>query len=287
MKKIAFIGLGVMGYPMAGHLANKGHELIVVNRSPAKVESWCQHYEGKSTDDITKDLSDIDILITCLTDDASLETVFYQQSLLDQLPKGALVVDHTSCTATIAERLYQDCQSRGLHFLDAPVTGGELGAVNGTLSIMVGGDEEAFYTAKPLLECYASNMNYVGSAGAGQRCKMVNQLCVAGVLQGLSEGLALAKKVGLSAETILASIGQGAASSWQMQQRTKTMMDDRFDFGFAIDLMRKDLGICLDEAAQHGLDLPLAKQVDARYEELQKQGYQRSDTSILIKQFES
>ncbi|MEE9351551.1 MAG: NAD(P)-dependent oxidoreductase [Thiotrichaceae bacterium] len=290
MERIAFIGLGTMGYPMAGHLVNKGYEVTVFNRTGAVAEKWATEYEGKAVASLAEAVNHADVVITCLGNDEAVYGVYAGassgQSVFDAMKQGAILIDHTTTSATLVEKLSVLAQERGAYFLDAPVSGGQVGAEQGVLTIMVGGDEQAFQQCEAVLSSYAKAIKHVGKSGDGQRCKMVNQLCVAGVLQGLSEGLELAKQSGFSAETILDALQHGAGSSWQMVSRTETMMKGEFDFGFAVDWMRKDLGICLDEAKKHGLDLPLARMVDSEYKKLQERGHQRSDTSVLICQFD-
>ena len=286
MKKVTFIGLGTMGYPMAGHLLDKTLEVTVYNRTASVAEKWLAEYEhrGNITTNFADAVHQADIVVTCLGNDNDVKEIYH--GIFDSIQPGTLLIDHTTTSATLAELLSDKSQEHGSSFLDAPVSGGQAGAEQGVLTVMVGGDEKAYQQAKIVIASYAKAIKHVGKSGDGQRCKMVNQLCVAGVLQGLSEGLELAKRSGLSAETILEALQHGAGSSWQMINRTQTMMDGAFDFGFAVDWMRKDLGICLDEAQKHGLDLPLAKMVDGEYEKLQEKGCQRQDTSVLIRQFD-
>ncbi len=286
MKRVTFIGLGTMGYPMAGHLSDKGYEVTVFNRTSAVAEKWVAEYKGKALTNVSEAVSNADVVITCLGNDDAVYGVYVEQGVFDAMRQGAILIDHTTTSATLVEKLSAMAQERGAFFLDAPVSGGQVGAEQGVLTIMVGGDEPAFQRCESVLSSYAKAIKHVGKSGDGQRCKMVNQLCVAGVLQGLSEGLELAKQSGFSAETILTALQHGAGSSWQMVNRTETMMKGEFDFGFAVDWMRKDLGICLDEAKKHGLELPLAKMVDGEYKKLQQRGHQRSDTSVLICQFD-
>ncbi len=291
MKKVTFVGLGTMGYPMAGHLLNKGFEVTAYNRTFSVAEKWASGYKdrkGHIETNLAEVVSDADVVITCLGDDNDVKGVYGDifDVLQNVMQKGTILIDHTTTSATVAEYLSSKAEKYDAYFLDAPVSGGQAGAEKGILTVMVGGDEHAYHQAKTVIESYAKTVSHVGKSGDGQRCKMVNQLCVAGVLQGLSEGLALAKKSGFSAELVLDALQHGAGSSWQMVNRAETMMKGEFDFGFAVDWMRKDLGICLDEAEKHGLDLPLAKSVDATYARLQAKGCHRDDTSVLIRQFD-
>lgn len=286
MKNIVFMGLGTMGYPMAGHLIEQGYNVTVYNRTKALAEKWQQQHGGQVAETPAEAAKNADMVIACLGNDDAVNDIFITQGVMDAMAEGTILVDHTTTSATIAEKMSAEAEKHAGYFLDAPVSGGQAGAEQGILTIMVGGNEEAFKRAELVLESYAKAIKHVGSSGDGQRCKMVNQLCVAGVLQGLSEGLELAKRAGFDSQTVLDALQHGAGSSWQMVNRTQTMMNGEFDFGFAVDWMRKDLGICLDEAEKLGLELPLAKMVDERYEALQEKGCQRSDTSVLIRQFE-
>ncbi len=302
MKRITFIGLGTMGYPMAGHLVDKGYQVTVFNRTVSVAEKWAKEYKykgkgkgkGKVAANLAEAVSGADVVISCLGNDDAVYSIYAEQGVFDALratkqaskKEHVVLIDHTTTSATVVEKLSPMARLVGAEFLDAPVSGGQIGAEQGALTIMVGGNEQAFLSCEGILSSYAKAVKHVGESGNGQRCKMVNQLCVAGVLQGLSEGLELAKKSGFSAETVLDALQYGAGSSWQMLNRTKTMMDGEFDFGFAVDWMRKDLGICLDEAKKHGLELPLARMVDGEYEKLQEKGCQRKDTSVLIRQFD-
>ena len=286
MKKISFIGLGTMGFPMAGHLADKGFNVTVFNRTVEVSKKWVRQYSGKVAKSLVEAVRNADVVITCLGDDDSVFHVYTESGVFDAMKKGVILIDHTTTSATMAEKLSAMISEKNGFFLDAPVSGGQVGAEQGLLTIMVGGDALAFEWITDILSCYANNVQRVGRSGDGQRCKMVNQLCVAGVLQGLSEGLELAKRSGFSAETILGALQQGAGSSWQMINRTQTMIDGEFDFGFAVDWMRKDLGICLEEARKYNLVLPLAEMVDGKYQALQERGYQKKDTSVLIRQFD-
>jgi len=289
MKRVVFIGLGRMGYSMAGHLVGKGLDITVYNRTASVSEQWVNQYQGQRVANLLDAVCNADVVITCLGNDDAVKTVYGLtdvQGVFDVMQAGTILIDHTTTSATVAELLSESAKKQGSSFLDAPVSGGQVGAEQGVLTVMVGGDAKAYQQAESVISHYAKAIKHVGQSGDGQRCKMVNQLCVAGVLQGLSEGLALAKKAGFSADTILDALQQGAGSSWQMINRTQTMMKGEFDFGFAVDWMRKDLGICLDEAKKYGLDLPLAKSVDAEYAKLQHRGCHQDDTSVLIRQFD-
>lgn len=287
--QVAFLGLGTMGYPMAGHLAqNPAVHTTVYNRTASVSRRWKNayaEYPVTVASSIAQAVKNADVVMSCLGNDQDVEEV-YTGSVFKVARPGAVFVDHTTTSARLAETLADKAKACGSKFLDAPVSGGQAGAEQGALAVMVGGDKEALHQIKPILASYAKAITYVGKSGGGQRCKMVNQLCVAGVLQGLSEGLSLAKRVGISADVVLQALQEGAGSSWQMIHRTTSMMEDQFDFGFAVGWMRKDLGLCLDEAQEYGLDLPLARMVDGIYQQLQELGFQRSDTSVLIKQFD-
>ncbi len=285
---IAFLGLGTMGFPMAGHLAATGHEMVVYNRTQSVADKWNEQYKGWKAATPAEAVQFCEIAITCVGNDKDVREVYQgEQGIFSSIPEGITLIDHTTTSAALAQELASQAAEKSNTFLDAPVSGGQAGAEQGLLTIMVGGDESALKKAKPLLANYATAIKYIGESGAGQHCKMVNQLCVAGVLQGLAEGLAFAQKVGISSDVVLDALQQGAGSSWQMANRTHTMMAGEFDFGFAMDWMRKDLDICLNEAAKMGLTLPLAELVDANYQELQVRGYSRCDTSALIKQFDN
>ncbi|GHA49196.1 3-hydroxyisobutyrate dehydrogenase [Photobacterium aphoticum] len=286
-SRIAFIGLGTMGYPMAGHLANAGHTVTVYNRTTAKAEQWTQTYTGQLALTPADAAQDADFIFTCVGNDDDLRQVYSgENGILSNVKAGAILIDNTTASAEIARELSALAAEQGVHFLDAPVSGGEAGAVNGCLTVMVGGDEATFERAKPVMDCFAKATTLMGDTGFGQITKMANQLCIAGVLQGLSEAITLAQSAGLDIEKMTEVLKHGAAGSWQLENRAATMANNSFDFGFAIDWMRKDLGICFDAAEKRNVDLPLAKQVDAKYAELQQRGYSRADTSVLIKQFD-
>ncbi|MFT4675285.1 MAG: 3-hydroxyisobutyrate dehydrogenase [Reinekea sp.] len=281
--KIAFIGLGVMGFPMAGHLHNAGFPVTVYNRTPAKAELWLQTYPGARQSTPGLAAAGADIVLICVGNDEDVRSVFYgEEGILAAIQPGALVIDHTTTSADLARELSQAVADLGGQFLDAPVSGGQAGAVNGQLSIMVGGEADAFVAAEPIFGAYGKGWQLLGPAGSGQLCKMVNQLCIAGILQGLSEGLALALASGLDIGTVQKVLAGGAAQSWQLENRALTMARGEYDFGFAIDWMVKDLGYCLDEAGSKGLALPVATQVRGFYQELQADGQNRCDTSALL-----
>ena len=284
MAKVAFLGLGVMGYPMAGHLKTKGgHDVTVYNRTPAKAEKWVAQFGGKSAATPKAAAEGQDFVMCCVGNDNDLrEVTLGANGAFAGMGKGKLFVDHTTASAEIARELYAAAQKTGFDFIDAPVSGGQAGAENGVLTVMCGGDEPAFAKAKPVIDAYARACNLMGAPGSGQLAKMVNQICIAGLVQGLSEGIHFAKKAGLDIEKLIATISKGAAQSWQMENRYKTMMAGKYDFGFAVDWMRKDLSICLGEARKNGANLPVAALVDQFYAEVQKMGGKRWDTSSLL-----
>ena len=282
--KVAFIGLGTMGYPMAGHLQQSGLAVTVYNRSISKAQKWQKEFGGHHANTAKAACNDADIVLICVGNDDDLRQLCYEkQGVLSGLKKGAILIDHTTTSSIVAIEIAKACHQQENEFLDAPVSGGEVGAQNGQLTIMVGGAESSFKQAQMIFKHYAKQTTLLGSVGSGQTCKMVNQLCIAGALQGLSEGLTLAQKAGLDLVKVRDVLKHGAAQSWQLEQRTHTIAKDQFDFGFAIDWMRKDLNICIRQAEQYGLNLPLAKMVDGAYKKLQQQGFNRNDTSVLIK----
>lgn len=282
--KVAFIGLGTMGYSMAGHLQKNGLQVTVYNRTSHKAELWVNEFKGSMAKTPKDAVKGAELVMCCVGNDNDLrEVCLSENGILAGLEKHAILVDHTTTSAEVAKDISHACINQGNTFFDAPVSGGEIGAQNGSLTIMVGGNKTKYDMIKNVIQVYAKQVTYLGDVGAGQTCKMVNQLCIAGILQGLSEGLTLAKQSGLDLLTVRDVLKHGAAQSWQLEQRTHTMAEDNFDFGFAIDWMRKDLAICLEEANNLNINLPLAKMVDASYERLQDQGYNRSDTSVLIK----
>ncbi len=284
MAKVAFVGLGVMGYPMAGHLAAKGgHAMTVYNRTAAKAEKWVGQYGGKSAPTPREAAAGQDFVMACVGNDHDLrEVMLGPDGVFAGMRKGAIVVDHTTASAEIARELYADAKTRGFDFIDAPVSGGQAGAENGVLTVMCGGDAGVFAQTEQVIAAYARACNLMGAPGSGQLAKMVNQICIAGVVQGLAEGLHFAQKSGLDIEKLIATISKGAAQSWQMENRYKTMAAGKFDFGFAVDWMRKDLAICLAEARGNGAHLPLTALVDQFYSQVQAMGGKRWDTSSLI-----
>ncbi|WP_127075940.1 NAD(P)-dependent oxidoreductase [Rhodomicrobium lacus] len=283
MSKVAFIGLGVMGYPMAGHIARRGHDVTVFNRTAAKANKWVAEFGGRQAPTPASAARDADFVFSCVGNDNDLrEVTTAPQGAFGALKPGAIFIDNTTDSADVARELYAAAKSHGAHFLDAPVSGGQAGAENGVLTVMVGGDAEAFAAAEPVIASFARAVKHLGPSGAGQLTKMVNQICIAGVVQGLAEAIHFAQKSGLDVEAVIDTISKGAAQSWQMENRWKTMDEGRFDFGFAVDWMRKDLAICLDEARKNGAQLPLAALVDQFYSEVQAMGGSRWDTSSLI-----
>jgi 3-hydroxyisobutyrate dehydrogenase-like beta-hydroxyacid dehydrogenase len=285
MAKVAFIGLGVMGAPMAGHLAKAGHDVAVYNRSEEKARAWVERNKGRTYSSIAAAAADRDIVFACVGADRDVNEVFDAAS--EAMRTGAIFVDHTTASAELARELAAKAEARGLGFLDAPVSGGQAGAEGGRLTVMAGGEPGVFAEAEPVMRAYAANITLIGPAGAGQLAKMVNQICIAGVVQGLAEGLHFAKRADLDVDKVIAAISKGAAQSWQMENRWKTMVEGNFEFGFAIDWMRKDLGLVLDEAARNGAKLELTKLVDGYYAEIQNMGGKRWDTSSLIARLET
>jgi 3-hydroxyisobutyrate dehydrogenase len=284
MAKVAFIGLGVMGYPMAGHLKAKGgHDVTVFNRTAAKADKWVSQHGGKSAPTPLQTAEGQDFVMACVGNDRDLrEVMLGKDGVFEGVRQGAVVVDHTTASAEIARELHAEAKKRGFDFIDAPVSGGQAGAENGVLTVMCGGDTNAFAQAEKVIAAYARACNLMGASGSGQLAKMVNQICIAGVVQGLAEALHFAQKAELDIEKLVATITNGAAQSWQMENRYKTMAAGKFDFGFAVDWMRKDLAICLAEARRNGAHLPLTALVDQFYSEVQKMGGRRWDTSSLI-----
>ncbi len=281
--KTAFIGLGVMGYPMAGHLAANGHEVVVFNRTKAKAESWCEEHAGNSADAPAAAATGADIVFTCVGNDDDVRDVATgPDGALQAMAAGSMLVDHTTASAKLARELHSAASEVGVGFLDAPLSGGQVGAQTGQLTIMVGGDDAVFDRARPVMESYAKAITLIGGAGSGQLAKMVNQICIAGIVQGLSEGLDFAMRAGADPSKVIDAISKGAAQSWQMDNRWRTMVDGEFDFGFAVEWMRKDLGIALDEARRNGATLEMTKLVDRFYAEVQETGGSRWDTSSLI-----
>ncbi len=283
-RKVAFLGLGVMGLPMAGHLALAGHEVTVYNRTLAKAQAWAAEFKGRAAATPREAAAGCDIVFCCVGNDDDLRSVVLgPDGALAGMKPGAIFVDHTTASADVARELYATAKGQGLAFVDAPVSGGQAGAQNGLLTVMCGGDAAAFGTVQPVAMAYSRAFTLLGPSGAGQLAKMVNQICIAGLVQGLSEAIAFGQRAGLDMNQVLEVIGKGAAQSWQMDNRGKTMIQDKFDFGFAVDWMRKDLGLVLDEAKRNGARLPVTALVDQFYADVQGLGGQRWDTSSLIK----
>jgi 3-hydroxyisobutyrate dehydrogenase len=284
MSKIAWIGLGVMGFPMAGHLKTHGqHDVMVFNRTRSKAEAWVEQFGGSFAATPAEAAKGAALVFTCVGNDNDLRAVTLgPDGAFGTLGRGAIFVDHTTASATIARELHEAARARGAGALDAPVSGGQSGAENGTLTVMVGGDAEDFRKARPVIECYARAANLIGPSGSGQLTKMVNQICIGGLIQGLAEGLNFAKTVGLDVAKVIDTISKGAAQSWQMENRWKTMIEGRFDFGFAVDWVRKDFAILFEEARRNGASLPVTALVDQFYAEIQEMGGGRWDTSSLI-----
>ena len=284
--KVAFIGLGVMGYPMAGYISKAGHDVTVYNRTKAKAEKWIKEHKGKSADTPMEAAKDCDFIFTCVGNDNDLrEVTLGDKGLFKTAKKDSIYVDNTTASANIARELYKEAKAKGFEFLDAPISGGQAGAEGGVLTVMVGGDETPFKKAEPVIDCYSKKIKLLGPSGSGQLTKMVNQICIAGLVQGLSEGINFGMKAGLNMEDVIEVISKGAAQSWQMENRYKTMIDDKFDFGFAVDWMRKDLKIAMEEAKNNGSLLPVTELVDKYYGDVQEMGGKRWDTSSLIKRF--
>ena len=283
---VAFIGLGVMGYPMAGYISKGGHNVTVFNRTKSKAEKWIGEHKGKMEETPAEAAKDADYIFTCVGNDNDLrEVTFGEKGIFKTIKKGAVYIDNTTASASIAKEIYDYSKKNGFGSLDAPVSGGQAGAENGALTVMIGGDQADFDKAKDKIDCYSKKMKLLGKAGCGQLAKMVNQICIAGLVQGLSEGINFGIKAGLKMEDVIEVISKGAAQSWQMENRYKTMIDDKFDFGFAVDWMRKDLKIAMDEAKNNGSLLPVTELVDKFYGEVQGLGGNRWDTSSLIKRF--
>ncbi len=283
---VAFIGLGVMGYPMAGYISKGGHNVTVFNRTKSKAEKWIKDYKGKMVDTPAEAAKDAEYIFTCVGNDNDLrEVIFGDNGAFKTIKKGAVYIDNTTASATIAREIHAYAKKNGFGALDAPVSGGQAGAENGALTVMIGGDEADFDKAKDKIDCYSKKMKLLGGPGNGQLAKMVNQICIAGLVQGLSEAINFGMKAGLNMENVIEVISKGAAQSWQMENRYKTMIDDKFDFGFAVDWMRKDLKIAMEEAKNNGSLLPVTELVDKYYGEVQGMGGNRWDTSSLIKRF--
>jgi len=281
--KIAFIGLGVMGSHMAGHLASVGHDLKVFNRTSAKAKDWSIEHRGEVCTSPQDACADVDVAFCCVGDDADVEDVLLgQNGAFEALKSGSIVVDHTTTSAHLARKIHAQYREKDIGFIDAPVSGGEAGAVNGTLTVMCGGDEDDYLRIEPILKAYTKHVQLLGSSGSGQLAKMVNQVCIAGVIQGLAEALSLGQKSGLSMEAVIEVLSNGAAQSWQMDNRAETMLRGEFEFGFAVNWMRKDLRICMEQAGLLNVDLPITSLVDQFYEDIQRAGGGRWDTSSLI-----
>jgi len=284
MSNIAFIGLGVMGYPMAGYISKAGHDVTVFNRTGAKADKWVAEFKGSKADTPAKAAETADFVFTCVGNDNDLkEVTFGDNGIFKTIKKGAVYVDNTTASATIAREIYSYSLKNDFGFLDAPVSGGQAGAENGALTVMIGGDQDNFNKVKDIIDCYSKKMKLLGGAGNGQLAKMVNQICIAGLVQGLSEAINFGVKSGLNMEDVIEVISKGAAQSWQMENRYKTMLEDKFEHGFAVDWMRKDLKIAMEEAKNNGSLLPVTEIVDKYYSEVQKMGGNRWDTSSLIK----
>ncbi|CCN33925.1 putative 3-hydroxyisobutyrate dehydrogenase [Vibrio nigripulchritudo SO65] len=282
--KVSFIGLGVMGFPMAGHLVKAGFDVTVFNRTFSKAQLWQEAYKGSIAETVADCVKDADVVLTCVGNDDDVRSMTTSESgALTFMKKGAILVDHTTTSAQLAEELELAAKEAGIEFMDAPVSGGQAGAENGVLTIMCGGEQSLFDKLQPVFEAYGKSSVLMGNVGQGQRAKMVNQICIAGVLNGLSEGLLLAEKSGLDVPTLVNCLKNGAAGSWQMENRAETMAQDKYDFGFAIDWMIKDLGFCLDEATAKGLTLPMTEKTINAYKALSASGEGRMDTSVLLK----
>ena len=282
--KVSFIGLGVMGYPMAGYISKAGHNVTVYNRTKSKAEKWAKEYKGKIAETPEEAAKDSDFVFTCVGNDDDLkEVAIGKKGIFNTIKKGSIYIDNTTASATVARELYKNARALGFGFLDAPVSGGQAGAEKGALTVMVGGDKKDFDKAKNIINCYSKKVQLLGPSGSGQLAKMVNQICIAGLVQGLSEAINFGLNAGLKMEDVIDVISKGAAQSWQMENRYKTMIDDKFDFGFAVDWLRKDLKIALDEAKKNNSPLTITKIVDGYYEEIQKMGGNRWDTSSLIR----
>lgn len=283
MAKCAFIGLGVMGYPMAGHLQKAGHDVTVYNRTSAKADKWVSEFGGSSAPTPAEAAKGAEFVFSCVGNDDDLRSVMLGDGgMFAGMDKGAVLIDNTTASADVARELYTAAKDQGVHFIDAPVSGGQAGAENGVLTVMCGGDQDAFDRAAPVIDAFARSCKLMGDSGAGQLTKMVNQICIAGLVQGLSEGVNFGVKAGLDMEKVLDVISKGAAGSWQMENRGSTMVQNKFDFGFAVDWMRKDLGICLEESKRNGARLPVTSLVDQFYAQVQERGGKRWDTSSLI-----
>ncbi len=282
--KVSFIGLGTMGYPMAGFISKAGHNVTVFNRTKSKAKKWLKTYSGKMSDTPAEAAKDSDFVFTCVGNDNDLkEVTFGKNGIFKSIKRGSIYIDNTTASASIAREIYSYAKKNSFGFLDAPVSGGQAGAENGALTVMIGGDQKDYNKASPIINCYSKKMKLIGKAGSGQLSKMVNQICIAGLVQGLSEGINFGIKAGLNMKEVIEVISKGAAQSWQMENRYKTMIDNKFDFGFAVDWMRKDLKIAMEEARKNNSLLPITEIIDTYYEDVQKMGGNRWDTSSLIK----
>ena len=285
--KVAFVGLGVMGYPMAGHLAASGHDVTVFNRTVSKADAWCQQHKGRKAASPAGAAEAAEIVFCCVGNDDDVRAVILgEDGVLAGARRGGIIVDHTTASAVVAREVHAAAAEKNVGFLDAPLSGGQAGAENGQLTIMTGGEQAVFERALPVMQSYAKACTLIGPVGSGQLAKMVNQICIAGVVQGLSEALHFAKRAGLDVEAVIGAISKGAAQSWQMENRWKTMVNDQFEFGFAVEWMRKDLKIALDEAARNGATLEMTALVDQFYKEVEQMGGTRWDTSSLIRRLE-
>tara|TARA_Y100000741_G_scaffold345020_1_gene310115 strand:- start:1249 stop:2112 length:864 start_codon:yes stop_codon:yes gene_type:complete len=285
--KLSFIGLGVMGYPMAGFLSKAGHDVTVFNRTTSKAEKWCTEYHGNLAVSPKEAAKSAEIAFICVgNDDDVREVILHEEGAIHGSEKSAIIVDHTTASARLAVEIYDEARKHDINFLDAPLSGGQAGAESGQLTIMVGGDREVFDKALPIMDCYAKACTLIGEAGSGQKAKMVNQICIASLIQGLSEALHFAKRENLDISAVMGAISKGAAQSWQMENRWQTMIDDEFDFGFAVEWMRKDLEIAIDEAKRVNANLEVTKLINEFYKDIEKIGGKRFDTSSLIKRLE-
>jgi 3-hydroxyisobutyrate dehydrogenase-like beta-hydroxyacid dehydrogenase len=283
---VAFIGLGVMGYPMAGYISKAGHNVTVYNRTKSKADKWIKEYKGKTANTPMEAAVDCDFIFTCVGNDNDLrEVTLGDKGLYKSAKKNSIYIDNTTASATIARELYKEAKTKNFDFLDAPISGGQAGAEGGILTVMVGGDEKPFKKAEPIIDCYSKKIKLLGPSGSGQLTKMVNQICIAGLVQGFSEAINFGMNSGLNMYDVIEVISKGAAQSWQMENRHKTMIENKFDYGFAVDWMRKDLKIAMEEAKKNNSPLPITKIIDEYYAEVQKMGGQRWDTSSLIKRF--
>ena len=288
MKKITFIGLGVMGFPMAGHLSKEGYKVTVYNRSEEKSKLWMKNHIGTYATSIKEAVSNSDIVFSCVGNDTDLrEITLGADKAFSSMKSGSVFIDHTTTSSDIAVELYKKAKELDIHFLDAPVSGGEVGAVKGELTVMIGGENSIFEKIKSIIAAYAKNITLIGGPGKGQIAKMVNQICIAGLIQALSEAISFSEKSGLDTKKVLDAISQGAAGSWQLSNRGETMVDRKFDFGFAVKLMRKDLGICLDHAGNNNISLPITSIVNQFYAEIQRKGGSKFDTSSLLTRFDN